>query len=274
MSRRCAAVNPRQGEAKTLRSLCMAHFAGCRLPPGLRLPLALAIRAAAAIVVATALTAPIALGQEDAVTRTLRRVLTAREATATVTLERSDPFGGPPDRERGRVWYIPGRGLRYRANGTHGLQLALDRAADRMLLYRPAEPKLYQAPWAKAPSKLRRLVAEPERVLHGSLGAEPERRHVRGASRAGWKLRPASLGDSLARVSVWISLDPKSGLPRFVSLGSDVDTLLVEFNSWSFPNRARPGDLDVRVPAGTPEAPLDPRELLDPKDEMGSGERR
>ncbi len=219
----------------------------------------------AAIVLTVALTAPRALGEEDAVTRMLRRVLTAREATATVTLERSDPFGGPPERERGRVWYIPGRGLRYRADGAQGLQLALDRAADRMLLYRPAEPKLYRAPWSKAPSKLRRLVAEPERVLSGSLGAEAERREVRGTSRAGWKLRPASLGDSLARVSVWISVDAKTGLPRFVSLGSDVDTLLVEFRSWSFPSGARQADLEVRVPAGTPEAPLDPRELLDPK---------
>lgn len=218
--------------------------------------------------------AALATGEESAVTRMLERVLTAREATASVVLERSDPFGGPPERERGRVWYIPGRGLRYRADGAHGLQLALDRMADRMLLYRPAEPKLYRAPWAKAPAKLRRLVAEPERVLHGSFGAEPERRDVRGATRAGWKLRPASLGDSLSRVSVWISADSKSGLPRFVSLGSDVDTLLVEFRSWSFPKSARPGDLTVRVPAGTPEAPLDPRELLDPKEGAESGERR
>lgn len=218
--------------------------------------------------------APFAAGQDDAVTRMLQPVLTAREATATVILERSDPFGGPPERERGRVWYIPGRGLRYRADGAQGIQLALDRMADRMILYRPAEPKLYRAPWAKAPSKLRRLVAEPERVLHGSFGAESERRDVRGAARAGWKLRPASFGDSLSRVSVWISAESKSGLPRFVSLGSDVDTLLVEFRSWSFPKNARAGDLAVRVPAGTPEAPLDPRELLDPKEGDESGERR
>ena len=44
MSRHCAAVNPRQGEAKTLRSLCIARFAGCRLPPGLRLTLSLVDR--------------------------------------------------------------------------------------------------------------------------------------------------------------------------------------------------------------------------------------
>ena len=230
--------------------------------------------AGVAIAVIGALTASHAPAEDDAVTRALRRVLTAREATAAVTLERSDPFGGPPDRERGRVWYIPGRGLRYRADGAKGHQLSIDRSADRMWLYRPAEPKLYKAPWSKAPSKLRRLVAEPERVLRGSLGAEAERREVRGATRAGWRLRPASLGDSLARVSAWVFLDPKSGLPRFVSLGSDVDTLLVEFRSWSFPNGARPRDLEVRVPAGTPEAPLDPRDLLDPKDERGSRERR
>lgn len=228
----------------------------------------------AAAIAVFALAAPRALGEDDPVSRALRRVLASREATAAVTLERSDPFGGPPDRERGRVWYIPGRGLRYRADGAHGLQLALDRAADRMLLYRPAEPKLYRAPWAKAPSKLRRLVGEPERVLRGSLGAVAEGRSVRGAARSGWRLRPASLGDSLARVSVWVALDSKSGLPRFVSLGSDVDTLLVEFRSWSFPKSARPADLDVRVPPGTPEGPLDPRDLLDPKEEGGGRERR
>jgi hypothetical protein len=245
-------------------------------PAGFRtagpLAFAAALVGAAAVAAAVALTAPRAFGQDDALTRTLRRVLTAREATATVVLERSDPFGGPPERERGRVWYIPGRGLRYRVDGSRGLQLALDRAADRMILYRPAEPRVYRTPWAKAPSKLRRLVAEPERVLRGASGATSESRRVHGAARPGWKLRPASLGDSDARVSLWVSLDPKSGLPRFVSLGSDADTLLVEFRSWSFP-KARPGDLEVRVPRGTPEAPLDPRELLDPR-EGGERERR
>ena len=223
---------------------------------------------------AAAMTAPFAMGEDGAVSRMLRRVLTAPQATANVVLERSDPFGGPPERERGRVWYIPGRGLRYQASGSQGMQLALDRSADRMLLYRPAEPKVYRGSWSKAPSKLRRLVAEPERVLKGSLDAAAEKRSVRGAPREGWSLKPTSLDDSDARASIWISPDPKSGLPRFVSIASDVDTLLVEFGSWSFRKAARPGDLTVRVPRGTPEGPLDPRELLDTKDGAGGRERR
>ena len=227
---------------------------------------------AAAVAMTTA--ASFATGEDGPVARMLRRVLTATQATANVVLERSDPFGGPPERERGRVWYIPGRGLRYQANGAKGMQLALDRSADRMLLYKPSEPKVYKGNWSKAPSKLRRLVAEPERVLKGSLDAGAERRVVRGASREGWSLKPASLDDSDSRASIWISPDPKSGLPRFVSVASDVDTLLVEFGSWSFPKAARPGDLSVRVPRGTPEGPLDPRELLDMKDGAGERERR
>src|SRR5262249_50296449 len=136
-----------------------------------------ALGAASLGAVLVAAVAAVAAGSgDDVVARTVRRVLGAPEATASVALERSDPFGGPPDRERGRVWYTPGRGLRYKADGAHGIQMSLDHEADRMLLYRPAEPRLYRAPWAKAPSKLRRLVAEPERVMNGSFGAEPETR--------------------------------------------------------------------------------------------------
>lgn len=233
-----------------------------------------ALAAALGLALAVSAATSFAAGEDGPVSRMLRRVLTAPQATANVVLERSDPFGGPPERERGRVWYIPGRGLRYQANGSRGMQLALDRPADRMLLYRPSEPKVYKGNWSKAPSKLRRLVAEPERVLKGSLEAGAERRTVRGASREGWRLKPTSLDDSDARASIWISPDPKSGLPRFVSVASDVDTLLVEFGSWSFPKAARPGDLSVRVPRGTPEGPLDPRELLDTKDGAGGRERR
>jgi hypothetical protein len=143
-----------------------------------------------------------------------------------------------------------------------------------MTLYRPAEPKVYKAAWEKAPSKLRRLVAEPERVLHGSLGAGAEPRRIHGASRQGWSLKPTSLDDTSTRATVWIAPDAKSGLPRFVAIASDVDTLLVEFGSWSFPKKARPGDLSVRVPRGTPEGPLDPREQLDPTGGARSHERR
>jgi hypothetical protein len=215
-----------------------------------------------------------ASGGDDAVSRSLRRVLGAPEATATVVLERSDPFGGPPDRERGRIWYVPGRGLRYKADGAMGIQMGLDRQSDRMLLYRPAEPRLYHAPWAKAPSKLRRIVAEPERVMSGSFGAVAETRTIHGVRRSGWKLRPASLGDSLGRVSTWLAIDSATGLPAYVSLGSDADTLLVEFRGWTLRSSARASDLAIPVPKGTPEAPLDPRGLLETRGEAGEGERR
>jgi len=221
------------------------------------LVLTLALAAAAAMV------ASAAADPSAPLTQALRRVLTAPEATANVVLERSDPFGGPPERETGRVWYVPGRGMRYRVDGKEGIQLALDRQAGTMLLYRPAEPALYEAAWEKAPSKLRRLAAEPERVLDGASRATAERRSVRGRTVAGWKLRSASLGDSLGRASLWVSLDPKSGLPRLVSIASDVDTLLVEFRGWTLLRKARPADLGIRVPKSTPRALLDPRELLD-----------
>ncbi|HET9951161.1 MAG TPA: hypothetical protein VFS09_05130 [Candidatus Eisenbacteria bacterium] len=213
-------------------------------------------------------------GGDEAVARTLRRVLGAPEATAVVVLERSDPFGGPPERERGRIWYIPGRGLRYKADGATGIEMGLDREGDRMLLYRPAEPRLYHAPWAKAPSRLRRIVAEPERVMNGTFGAEPETREIRGVRRSGWRLRPASLGDSLGRVSAWLAIDSGTGLPAFVSLGSDVDTLVVEFRGWTLRSSARASDLAIRVPKGTPEGPLDPRGLLDSRGDGEDGERR
>ncbi|HEU4725065.1 MAG TPA: hypothetical protein VFU59_07180, partial [Candidatus Eisenbacteria bacterium] len=87
--------------------------------------------ALAGLALVAMLAAATAAGDDGPVSRTLRRVLTSPEATAPVVLERSDPFGGPPERERGRVWYIPGRGLRYQVNGSQGLQLAIDRTADR-----------------------------------------------------------------------------------------------------------------------------------------------
>jgi hypothetical protein len=201
----------------------------------------------------------------------VRRVLDAPEATASVVLERSDPFGGPPDRERGRVWYIPGQGLRYRVEGRTAQELAANRAADRVTLYRPSEPRLYEAPWARGPLRLRQLVAEPERVVRGAAGAVPETRAVRGVATPGWRLRSGSLGDSLGRVTVWLSRG-SAGLPRFVALATDVDTLLVEFRDWSLLAKAKPRDLEIRAPKGTPVSPLDPRDLLDAKG--GAGESR
>jgi hypothetical protein len=110
--------------------------------------------------------------------------------------------------------------------------------------------------------------------MNGSFGAQPETRVIRGVRRAGWKLRPASLGDSLGRVSAWLSIDASTGLPAYVSLGSDVDTLLVEFRGWTLRTSARPSDLTIKTPKGTPEGPLDPRGLLETRGEGESGERR
>jgi hypothetical protein len=221
-------------------------------------------RRAAAL--AAALGAALAAGgavaaSEDAVTEMVRRLLDAPEATASVVLERSDPFGGPPEREEGRVWYLPGRGLRYRAEGKVKHEIAIDRAADRVILYRPSEPHVYEATWAKAPMRLRQLVADPERVLRGTERAEAESRTVRGRRLDGWRLRGGSLGDSLGRGTVWVTRDD-AGLPRYVSVANDVDTLLVEFRGWSLRREARPRDLVVNVPRGTPASPLDPRDLL------------
>ncbi len=209
----------------------------------------------------------------DAVETMIRRVLEAPQATAAVVLERSDPFGGPPEREQGRVWYIPGRGIRYRSEGKAAQEIAVDRTADRVVLYRPSEPRLYEGPWARAPLRLRQLVAEPEKVLRGASGATREARAIRGTPVEGWRLRSGSLGDSLGRVSVWVS-SASSGYPRFVALANEVDTLLVEFRAWSVRREARPSDLDVRAPRGTPVSPLHPRDLLDGAGGGGSGESR
>ncbi len=217
--------------------------------------------AMAAAVTAVTVAAGFTAEAEDAVRAMVQRLLDAPEATATVVLERSDPFGGPPEREEGRVWYIPGRGLRYRAEGDVKHEMALDREADRVVLYRPSEPHLYEAAWARAPRRLRQLVADPDRVLRGAEGAVPESRDVRGKRHDGWRLREAKLGESDSRTSVWLTRGA-SGLPHFVSVANEVDTLLVEFRRWTVRRAARPKDLAVDVPHGTPTSPLDPRDLL------------
>lgn len=233
--------------------------------PGRRSMIAALLAASVALSVAAGPGASDAVpagASQGAAERMVRRVLEAPEATASVTLERSDPFGGPPDRERGRVWYIPGRGLRYKAEGKASHEFSLDRAADRILLYRPSEPHAYEAPWAKAPARLRQLISDPERVTRGAASAKPETWTVRGARHEGWRLGARSLGDSLPRAAVWVA-HGSSGLPRFVAFATDVETLLVEFRNWSLRREARPRDLAVSVPRGTPVSPLDPRELLD-----------
>lgn len=199
---------------------------------------------------------------EEAVHAMLRRVVNAPEATARVLIERSDPFGGPPDRERGRLWYLPGRGLRYRSERKGGQEMVIDRERDAFLLYSPTQRLVYRAPFARAPLQIRRLIADPERIVAKDLHSAPERRILRGTPRSGFRLRSASLGDSIGEVSTWIAADPSSGLPRWVAVFSEAESVLVELEGLALLKTARPRDLALSAPRGTPEEPLDPRELL------------
>lgn len=209
---------------------------------------------------------------EDEVRASFRRILDAGEARAAMSIERSDPFGGEPSRESGSVWIVPGRGLRFRSNERGGQEIVIDRQKESFLLYSPSERTVYRAPYAKAPARLRRLVAEPEQFLRARLDARAERRDVHGRARDGYRLRGGSLGDSLPEVSVWMSRDAGSGLPHWVSVASPTDTIWIEFRNWSLTRTARSADLVLSAPRGTREAPLDPRELLDRGG--GSGESR
>jgi len=208
---------------------------------------------------------------EDEVRASFRRILGAGEARATMAIERSDPFGGDPSRESGSVWILPGRGLRFRSNERGGQEIVIDREKESFLLYSPSERTVYRAPYAKAPARLRRLVAEPEQFLRARLDARAERRNVHGRPRDGYRLRGGSLGDSLPEVSIWMSRDTATGLPHWVSVASPTDTIWIEFRNWGLTRSPRPADLTLSAPRGTREAPLDPRELLE---RGGSGESR
>ncbi len=192
----------------------------------------------------------------------LVRVLRAREVKGRVILTRSDPFGGPDERESGRIWFLPGRGIRFRTEERGGEDLVLDREKQVFLMYRAGEKVLYRAPWDRAPARLRQLVSEPERFLDKDLHAIPERRAIQGIARDGYRVRRTSLGDSLPSVSVWIAPEPATGLPRWITAYSEADTLRIEFRGLTALDAANPRDLDLHVPRGTEEQPLDPRELL------------
>ena len=87
-------------------------------------PSGIAGTAAIAVSAAFAIGAAIAADDgADGVVAMVRRVFRAPEATARVTIERSDPFGGPPAREQGQIWFLPGRGLRYRSAEKGGQDL-------------------------------------------------------------------------------------------------------------------------------------------------------
>lgn len=227
-------------------------------------PSGIAGTAAIAVSAAFAIGAAIAADDgADGVVAMVRRVFSAPEATARVTIERSDPFGGPPAREQGRIWFLPGRGLRYRSAEKGGQDLVIDRAKDSFSMYSSQEEVLYRGAYGRAPARLRRLIEEPEEALSKKLSPEAERRHVRGTARDGHRLRADALGEKAGKMSLWISRDSGSGLPRFVSLASDVDTVLVEFRDWKLHSKARAADLVSSAPRGAREEPLDPREFLE-----------
>ena len=199
---------------------------------------------------------------DHAVERMLRPVLDARAATAQVTIDRSDPFGGPPDRTTGRLWYQPGRGLRVRFERGGGEEIVVDRARGAFLLYRPSERTVYRAPWERAPSRLRRIIEEPGRILEADLRARPERLSIRGVEREGFRLRDASLGDSTVTLSLWIGADAGTGLLRWISIAAPEDTVWIELRRLTLRSTARDRDLALSAPRGTPVEPMDPRDLL------------
>lgn len=201
-------------------------------------------------------------GSGGEVERMLNRVLRSPEVSSRVVITRSDPFGGPDDRTSGKIWFLPGRGFRYRSEEQGGDELVLDREKGTFLVYRSGEKVLYRAAWERAPARLRQLVTEPERFLERGLKAVPERHTLGGASRAGFRLKRTALGDSLPSVSVWLAADPATGLPRWVIASGEEDSVQVEFRGMTLLSKANPGDLALRPPRGVRTEPLDPRELL------------
>lgn len=204
----------------------------------------------------------LAAGGDAPVDRMIRPLIESRSVTAQILLSRSDPFGGPPERWRGRVWYQPGRGLKVRFERGGGEEILADRTRGAFFLYRAAERTVYRAPWERAPRRLRRLIETPERLLDADLKARPERRAVGGADRDGYRLRDTSLGDSTGHVSLWVSADRGSGLLRWIALANEDDSVWIELRGVSLERAVRERDLTLSAPRGTKVEPLDPRELL------------
>jgi hypothetical protein len=192
----------------------------------------------------------------------LARLLRAPESRSRVFITRSDPFGGPGERTAGRIWFLPGRGLRFRSEESGGEDIVVDREKGAFLVYRPTEGVLYRAEWERAPARMRQLVLTPEKLLDADYQAVRERRRKAGVWRDGYRLHRASLGDSLPNMSVWLAADPTTGLPRWVSAGGDEDSVEVEFRSITILPKADPHDLVLSLPRGVRTQPLDPRELL------------
>ena len=203
-----------------------------------------------------------AMSPQEAVERMLTRILRAPEFQSRVIITRSDPFGGPPDRSEGKIWFLPGRGLRFHAMAGGGEDIVADKEKGTFAVYRPSEGVLYRADWNRAPARMRQLVLEPEKILDADYRAVRERRRAGGAIRDGYRLHRASLGDSLPSVSVWLAADPATGLPRWVSAGGDEDSVEVEFRAITVLGKANPRDLDLALPRSVRTEPLDPRDLL------------
>lgn len=202
------------------------------------------------------------LAAEPAVDRMLRPVIEARAVTAQVVIERADPFGGPPERSAGRLWYQPGRGLKLRFERGGGEEIVADRRAGTFSLYRVSERTVYRAAWDRAPRRLRRLIEEPGRLLDADLRARPEQRSVGGRARSGYRLRDTSPGDSVASMSLWVAADPASGLLRWIGLAAQDDSVSIELRGLKLLSTARERDLALSAPRSAPVEPLDPRDLL------------
>lgn len=205
---------------------------------------------------------PAASSPHEAVDRMLTRIVRAPEIHSRVVIRRSDPFGGPDERTTGRIWFLPGRGLRFRSEERGGEEIVVDREKGSFLVFRSSEKVLYRAGWDRAPARMRQLITEPERVLDSGFQAVAERRLAGGALRDGYRVRRGALADSGSNVSVWIAADPATGLPRWVSAAVDEDSVEVEFRALAILSKANPRDLSLNLPRDVRTEPLDPRELL------------
>ncbi|HEY2923798.1 MAG TPA: hypothetical protein VGJ98_02400 [Candidatus Eisenbacteria bacterium] len=198
----------------------------------------------------------------EQVERMLARLLRAPEFHSHVLITRSDPFGGPPERTAGRIWFLPGRGLRFKHEERSGEDIVVDREKSLFLVYRPSERVLYRADWDRAPARMKSLIMEPERILDADYRAVRERRIAGGAWREGYRIHRSASSDSLPNVSVWVAADPATGLPRWVSAGGEEDSVEVEFRSIVILSKANPRDLALNVPPKVRTEPLDAREFL------------
>jgi hypothetical protein len=192
----------------------------------------------------------------------VRTILDAPEVVSDVVLERSDPFGGDPDIERGKLWYLPGRGLRFKSSRTHGHDMVVDRGKEKFYLYSPNENVIYQAPFEKAPARIRTLIQDPDRVLDKNLRAVAQARTIQGRSRPGYQILSTGIGDSLTSVAIWVAPDPSTRQLHWLSISTPADSLLIELRALTIRKKAEPGHLTLSAPASATEQPLDPREML------------